>query len=260
MDAGSDMDAATDMGSDAALDMSGDAAGDMAADMTTAPDMSTMDVGEDATPDVAAAEFFTFSGVVTLSGASDFGAVNVAISSNELNRQTFTNVDGAFSFAALPPNVYTISITFPGYLPIQDTVDLQGDASRNYSLSVGVEHALRLDVRFADSPPAEVAFLAQQGNLRRELVVPVSQGLAVWDQPLTEGSWVMTVSADGYRPTDVLVDLTADRQFNVMLTRAPDPTFSTSTDCACTSVARPASTPLLMAFGLFVAGWLIRRR
>ena len=261
MDAGSDMDTATDMGADAALDMSVDADGDMAADMATGPDMATgMDAGVDAAPDVAPPQFFTFAGVVTLAGATDFGAVNVEISNDELNRQTFTNVDGAFSFAALPPSIYNVSVTFPGYLPVQDTVDLQADISRTYELSVGAEHALRLDVRFADAPPTEVTFVAQQGNVRQELVAPVSDGVALWDQSLTEGTWVVTVSADGYRSTDVLVDLTTDRQFNVVLTRAPDPTFSTMTDCGCTSVARPAATPLLLAFGIFLAGWLVRRR
>ncbi len=256
-DMGSDM--PSDVGMDMAADMGSDMASDMASDATA--DVSTdadSDMGADADTD-AAELFFTFSGTVVLEGAADNGAVDVRVTNADTNRQTYTDIAGAFSFSGLPAATYQVDIGFPGYISVADTVDLSADISRSYVLTPETTHVVKVDITFENTAPAEVVIDGSRNGLTVQETLPVTGGVATWEPALVEGSWNVNLSATGYQTRQLLIDASKDgRQYNVLMTaEAPRP-FSVTSDCGCRSVQAKRAMPLGLLVFLF--GALVWRR
>ncbi len=253
-DAGLDM--AADMTADASQDAANDAADDLGPDATS--DMG-MDTQNDATD--AALEFFTFSGTVVLDGAADNGAVSVSVTDTKTNRQTYTDVAGAFEFAGLPASTYQVDIGYPGFISAVDTVELSADLSRSYVLTPETTHVVQVDITFENTPPSEIVIDAARKELTLNETLSVSGGKAAWSPALVEGSWNLNLSAKGYQTRQLQVDATQDgRQYNVLMTVEAPRDFTVTSDCGCRSVQTDRAMPLGLLVFLFGAIFWRQRR
>jgi len=183
----------------------------------------------------------------------------VRVTNADTNRQTYTDVAGAFSFTGLPAATYQVDIGFPGYLSVADTVDLSADISRSYVLTPETTHVVKVDITFENAAPAEVVIDGSRNGLVVHETLPVTGGAATWEPALIEGTWNMNLSATGYQTHQLLVDASKDgRQYNVLMTVQAPRTFDVTSDCGCRSVQANRAMPLSLLVFLF--GALVWRR
>ncbi|MDQ6842792.1 MAG: carboxypeptidase-like regulatory domain-containing protein [Bacteroidota bacterium] len=62
--------------------------------------------------------------------------IGALIASNELGYQAFTNAKGYFNIKRMVGGDYTISVSFPGYVPVEQQVSLTAGIGSKMSLTL----------------------------------------------------------------------------------------------------------------------------
>jgi hypothetical protein len=81
----------------------------------------------------------TVKGVLMDSSGAVIPAANVSLAGVGITKTVQTQADGSYVFASLSPGPYTVSVTFPGFVPFSKTVDVSAGAAVQLPIQLAIQ-------------------------------------------------------------------------------------------------------------------------